>query len=84
MPILDLLLGRRLANTEGEQTKMTELQGVPAMGLDGLSSAAYGPEAALAILIPVGAVGLHVIVPVMGAILLLLVLLALSYWQTIE
>jgi amino acid transporter len=84
MTVLDLLLGRRLANAEGEQAKMTELQGVPAMGLDGLSSAAYGPEAALAILIPVGAVGLHVVVPVMGAILVLLTLLALSYWQTIE
>jgi len=53
------------------------------MGLDGLGSSAYGPEAALTILIPAGALGLQVIAPIMAAILVLLVLLCFSYWQTI-
>jgi len=35
------------------------------MGLDGLGSSAYGPEAALTILIPLGAQRLHLIRPVM-------------------
>lgn len=45
------------------------------LGLDGLASAAYGPEAALTILIPLGAAGLAysgLIIGVIVAILLIL------------
>jgi amino acid transporter len=63
---------------------VTAIEGVPAMGLDGPASSAYGPEAALTILIPAGAAGLHVITPIMAAILALLAILCVSYWQTIE
>ena len=42
------------------------------MGLDALSSAAYGPEAALTILLPLGAAGLTQIVPITVAVLVLL------------
>jgi hypothetical protein len=45
--------------------------GVPAMGLDGLAAAAYGPEAALTVLIPTGA-GLANVAPLTAAILGLL------------
>jgi hypothetical protein len=51
------LLGRRLANRESSGKKITEVEGIPAMGLDALSSAAYGPEAALTILLPLGSPG---------------------------
>ena len=54
------------------------------MRLDGLGSSAYGPEAALTILIPLGAGGLHLIQPIMAAILVLLALLYFSNRQTIE
>ncbi len=57
---------------------------MPAIGLDGLSSSAYGPEAALRILLPVGAVGLVYIGPITIAIMLVLAILYVSYWQTIE
>src|SRR5256885_17065168 len=57
MKLLDLLLGRKLANREGESEKITAFQGVPAMGLDGLASSAYGPEAAASILAPPGFFG---------------------------
>ena len=79
-----LLLGRRLSNIEAGDAKLTELEAVPAMGLDALSSAAYGPEAALAILLPLGAAGLVQVVPITLAILVLLFVLFASYWQTIE
>src|SRR5205823_5286431 len=59
-------------------------EGVPAMGLDGLSSSAYGPEAALTILLPLGAAGLAYIGWVMAPIIALLAVLAASYWQTIR
>jgi amino acid transporter len=84
MNLLRVLIGRRLANEEGEQRKITAVEGIPAMGLDGLGSSAYGPEAALTILLPLGAQGLHLIRPIMAAILALLVLLYISYRQTIE
>ncbi len=77
------LLGRTLANREAGQGKIGVLEGVPAMGLDGLGSAAYGPEAALTVLAPLGAAGLGIIGPVTAVILLLLAVLFFSYWQTI-
>src|SRR5258706_7259738 len=84
MKLLGLLLGRKLANREGESEKITALEGVPAMGLDGLASSAYGPEAALTILAPLGLAGLAYIGPITIAVLAVLAILYLSYWQTIE
>ena len=57
-------------------------RGVPALGLDGLSSSAYGPEAALSILVAAGAAGLAELGPIMLVILALLAILFVSYWQT--
>jgi hypothetical protein len=53
-------------------------------GSTGSTPRAYGPEAALTILIPAGVASLHAITPIMGAILVLLTLLFVPYWQTIE
>ncbi len=84
MSILSTLLGRTLANREAEGDKIGVLEGVPSMGLDGLGSAAYGPEAALTVLVPLGAAGLGSIGPITAVILVLLGVLFLSYWQTIQ
>ena len=46
-----LLLGRPLASSEAEEVKIGVTAAIPAMGLDALGSAAYGPEAALAVLL---------------------------------
>jgi hypothetical protein len=46
----DFLFGRRLASAEEEEHKIGTLAGIPVLGLDALSSAAYGPEAALTLL----------------------------------
>jgi amino acid transporter len=83
MSLLTTLLGRPLSSSEQEGQKIGVFSAVPAMGLDGLSSSAYGPEAALTLLVPLGAAGLHWIGPITLAILLLLALLYLSYRQTI-
>ncbi|MGI3775932.1 MAG: APC family permease [Janthinobacterium lividum] len=83
MTLTRLLFGRALANREGEQRRIGVFEGLPAMGLDGLGSAAYGPEAALTVLAPLGAAGLAAIGPITWAILALLAILFLSYWQTI-
>ena len=83
MSLTKLLLGRALANREAEGRKIGVLEGLPAMGLDGLGSAAYGPEAALTVLVPLGAAGLGAVGPITWVILVLLAILFLSYWQTI-
>ncbi len=54
------------------------------MGLDGLGSSAYGPEAALSILIPLGAGATSYIGWVMVPIVALLAILFASYWQTVR
>jgi amino acid transporter len=82
--LLDNLLGKPLASSEGEGQKIGPLVGIPVLGLDGLSSAAYGPETALSILLPLGVMGLSYIVPIMTVILVLLAILYFSYRQTIE
>ncbi len=60
-----LLIGRPLANRESGQEAIGIAEGVPALGLDGLSSTAYGPEAALAILGAAGVAGLAALGPIM-------------------
>ena len=78
------LLGRPLANREGSAHEIGIGEAVPALGLDGLSSSAYGPEAALSILAAAGAAGLAALEPVMLVILALLAILFVSYWQTVK
>ena len=56
----------------------------PIFGLDALSSAAYGPEAALTLLIPLGAAGVAYILPISISIIVLLTIVFFSYRQTIE
>src|SRR3981081_734582 len=82
--LVDFLLGRRLANREHVERKIGALEAVPAMGVDGLSSSAHGPEAALTILIPLGSASLMYMDWVMAPIVALLVILFGSYWQTIR
>ncbi len=81
--ILDFLLGKRLTSADESEHRVGVLTGIPLLGLDALGSAAYGPEAALTVLIPLGAAGLAYISPLTGIILGLLLILSLSYRQTI-
>jgi amino acid transporter len=84
MPSLDLLLGRPLASDEARAEQIGPAAGIPIFGLDALSSAAYGPEAALTLLIPLGAAGVGYLVPVTAGIIALLAIVYFSYRQTIQ
>ena len=55
--LADLLLGRPLAIEDEQSQRIGPAKGIPIFGLDALSSAAYGPEAALTLLLPLGALG---------------------------
>src|SRR5579862_6868591 len=83
MDLLDVLLGRPLASSEERAEKIGPAAGIPIFGLDALSSAAYGPEAALTLLIPLGAAGIAYVLPITFFIVALLAILYFSYRQTI-
>src|SRR5215468_11166355 len=83
MRLTDLLLGRPLATEEEKAERIGPAKGVPIFGLDALSSAAYGPEAALTLLIPLGLAGVAYIVPISASIIALLAIVYFSYRQTI-
>ncbi len=84
MSLVNLIFGKLLASDEDRAEKIGTANGVPIFGLDALGSPAYGPEAALTLLIPLGVAGIHYIVPISGCIIALLAILYFSYRQTIE
>jgi amino acid transporter len=83
MNILDLVVGKPIRTSDERAEQIGPVQGIPIFGLDALSSAAYGPEAALSLLIPLGLLGVRYIVPISAAIMTLLVIVYFSYRQTI-
>jgi amino acid transporter len=83
MPIIDHLIGKPLAASDERAERIGPVAGIGVFGLDALSSAAYGPEAALTILITLGAAGIHYSVPISAAIIVLLTIVYFSYRQTI-
>src|SRR6184192_3833763 len=84
MSLIDLLFGRPLKSSDERGEKLGPAVGIAVFGLDALSSAAYGPEAALTLLIPLGAAGITYIVPISACIIILLAIVYISYRQTIE
>ncbi len=83
MALLDYILGRQLASSEDQQERIGSFSGVSVFGLDALSSAAYGPEAALTILIPLGMAGAGFGIPITAAVSAILIIVYFSYRQTI-
>ncbi len=83
MSLNNWLFGRPLASDQEGEQRVGLIAGIPMLGLDALSSAAYGPEAALTLLIPLGAAGLSYIGPITAIIIGLLLIVYLSYQQTI-
>jgi amino acid transporter len=81
---LNFLMGKPLATSEERAEHIGPIAGIPVFGLDALSSAAYGPEAALTLLIPLGLAGIAHIVPISLAIIGLLAIVYFSYCQTID
>jgi amino acid transporter len=81
---LNLLMGKPLATSEERAEHIGPIAGIPVFGLDALSSAAYGPEAALTLLIPLGLAGIAHIVPISLAIIGLLAIVYFSYCQTVD
>jgi amino acid transporter len=83
MSLLDFVFGRPLASDEDKDERVGPLAGVSVFGLDALSSAAYGPEAALTVLIPLGVAGIGFSLPITIAVSAILTVVYFSYRQTI-
>jgi amino acid transporter len=83
MAIQDRIFGRPLATSEERGEHIGVSAGIPIFGLDALTSAAYGPEQVLYILIPLGVMGIDHLLPLISLILALLVIVFFSYRQTI-
>jgi amino acid transporter len=84
MAVMDLVFGRPLGTWEERGEKLSSVAGIPVFGLDALSSAAYGPEAALTLMIPLGLPATTYILPITFTIIILLSIVYFSYRQTIE
>ena len=80
--ILDILFGPPLLDADKKE-RVSPATGIPVFGLDALSSAAYGPEAALTILLVLGSAGIGYILPITFTIIVLLGIVYFSYRQTI-
>jgi amino acid transporter len=83
MSFTDSLFGRPLATSEERAEHVGVAAGIPIFGLDALTSAAYGPETALALLIPLGIAGVAHLIPIVTVVLILLGIVFFSYRQTI-
>src|ERR1700675_3972355 len=78
-----MCLGRPLATEDETAERIGPAKGIPIFGLDALSSAAYGPEAALTLLIPLGMMGVSYIVPISVSIIIFFCVCYFSSRQTI-
>jgi amino acid transporter len=79
------LLGKRLATSQLGEEKYSVFWGLPILASDAVSSVAYAVEEILYILVPaVGLLSFLWVPRVAGAIIILLVILTLSYRQTVE
>jgi amino acid transporter len=83
MSLKEFLIGRALRSEAEQAEQIGPLAGVPVLGLDALASASYGPEAALTVLLGVGAAASDYIGPIVLAIVAVLLVVFVSYRQTI-
>lgn len=79
-----LLLGRPLISAQLTQEKLSNKVALGVLSPDAISSSAYGPEQMLVELLPfAGVAAFSVVLPITGAILVILVLVAASYRQVV-
>ena len=79
-----VVVGRPLVTGGVEATLLPKRVALPIFASDALSSVAYATEAALAVLLGASAAGRELLVPITLAIAALLVLVVLSYRQTVR
>ncbi len=79
-----LLIGKPIATEHQQHERLNNLTALAVFSSDALSSVAYATEAILAVLILAGSAGLGLGLPIAGGIAFLLLVIAISYRQTIH
>lgn len=79
-----IILGQPLATAAERHERLGKISGLAVFSSDALSSVAYGTEEILWILVTAGTAALTLGLPIMAAIVVLVVIVASSYWQTIH
>jgi amino acid transporter len=79
-----LLIGKPIATEQQQQERLSRFTGLAVFSSDVLSSVAYATEAILAVLILGGALALGLSLPIGVAVAVLMVVVGLSYRQTIH
>ena len=82
--IRGVVFGRPLASEADLAERLPKWKALPVFSSDALSSVAYGPEAAMYTLLAAGTIAITWLMPITGVILLVLLLITLSYRQTIR
>ena len=78
------LFGHALASEAEITERLPKWKALPVFSSDAMSSVAYGPEAAMYTLLAAGTIAFAWLMPIMGVILVILLLITLSYRQTIR
>jgi amino acid transporter len=78
-----VVFGRPLASDRLEHERLNKKTALAVLSSDAISSVAYATEQTLLVLVVIGAAALNYVVPISAVIVGLLVLVALSYRQTI-
>ncbi|GAB4248441.1 MAG: APC family permease [Thermoleophilia bacterium] len=78
------LIGRPLATAEEQSERLSKKIALPVFSSDAISSTAYATEEILLVLVAAGAAALSYALPIATAVSLLLVIVALSYQQTVH
>lgn len=78
------LLGESLPTSASSHERLSNATGLAVLASDALSSVAYATEETLLVLIAAGSASLSWSLPISGVIVLLLIVVALSYRQTIK
>src|SRR6185503_4108699 len=76
--------GRPLANERLQHERLSKRTGLAVLSSDAISSVAYATDQILFVLAVLGAAALQYVVPISGVIVGLLVLVGISYQQTIH
>jgi amino acid transporter len=79
-----VLVGRRLASHRLEHTLLPKVLALPVFSSDPLSSVAYATEEILVVLLAASVASAHLVMPIALAIATLLVIVVISYRQTVR
>jgi amino acid transporter len=79
-----LVVGKPIRTEDAHQERLPKVFGLPVFASDALSSAAYATEETMRILMLAGAAYFSFTLPIAGAVSLLLLIVAISYYQTIH